>query len=172
MPESEVIVPVAIATPGWSQIGWVCLLAFLPLAIALAYGRIAPHSAQSIPPTVRGGIVLALGIIGVMAATVGSWVISSNGAWHDGETFHLRASRAFYIELPLEELHPERAAPLAFDSLEAEGRIRTPGYAAGAYRDGQGRRVLVLWAGSSLTRIPTDRDFDLAVAIADPAVLR
>lgn len=172
MPESEVIVPVAIATPGWSQIGWVCLLAFLPLLLVLAYARIAPRSAQAMPPSVRGGIVLGLGIAGTMAATIGSWVISSNGAWHDGKNFHLRASRAFYIELPLDALHSERAAPIAFDNLEAEGRIRTPGYAAGAYRDTEGRRVFVLWTGAPLTRIPTDRDYDIAVAITDPTALR
>ena len=107
-----------------------------------------------------------------MAATIGSWVISSNGAWHDGKNFHLRASRAFYIELPLDALHSERAAPIAFDNLEAEGRIRTPGYAAGAYRDTEGRRVFVLWTGAPLTRIPTDRDYDIAVAITDPTALR
>jgi hypothetical protein len=170
MPDS--VIPIAIVTPGWSQIGWVCLLAFLPLAIALVYRRIAPNSAQAMPPAVRGGIVLALGIIGAMAATIGSWVISSNGAWNDGEHMHMRASRAFSIKLPLDELHPERATPIAFDALEAEGRIRTPGYAAGAYRDTEGRRVFVLWAGAPLTRIPTDRDFDIAVAITDPAALR
>lgn len=172
MSESELIVPIAIATPGWSQIGWICLLAFLPLLLVLVYARIAPQSAQAIPPSVRGGIVLGLGIAGAMAATLGSWVISSNGAWHDGDNFHLRASRAFYIELPLKELHTERAQPIAFDALDAEGRIRTPGYAAGAYRDAEGRRIFVLWAGAPLTRIPTDRDFDVAVAIADPAALR
>ena len=171
-PMPEPVVPIAIATPGWSQIAWVCLLAFLPLVLALACARIAPHRAQALPPSVRGGTALGLGIAGAMAATLGSWVISSNGAWHDGDNFHLRASRAFYIELPLDELHPERARPIAFDALVAEGRIRTPGYAAGAYRDAEGRRIFVLWAGAPLTRIPTDRDFDIAVAIADPAALR
>lgn len=171
MTESEVV-PIAIVTPGLSQIGWICLLAFLPLLLALAYGRIAPNSAQALSPSVRGGILLALGIIGAMSAAIGSWAISSNGAWRDGESFHLRASRAFYVELPLEALQAEAAEPLAFESLEPEGRIRTPGYAAGAYRDARGRRVLVLWAGAPLTRIPTDRDFDLAFAIADPDALR
>ena len=171
MPDSAAV-PLAIVTPGWSQIGWLCVLAFLPLLLALAYARIAPHSARALPPAVRGGVVLALGIVGAMTASIGGWVISRNGAWQDGEHFVLRASRAFSVQLPLEALHPERAEPIAFDTLEPEGRIRTPGYAAGAYRDPSGRRIFVLWAGQPLTRIPTDRDFDLAIAIADPAALR
>lgn len=171
MPESPVV-PILIATPGWTEIGWLCLLAFLPLIAAIAYGRIAPNSARALPPTLRGGIALALGIIGTATATIGSWIIGSNGAWHDGEDFHLRASRAFYLSLPLDELRTQQARPVAFDALEAEGRIRTPGYAAGSYRDAEGRRVFVLWAGTELTRIPTERDYDIAVGIADLAPLQ
>lgn len=166
------LLPIAIVTPGWSQLLWVCVLAFMPLLIALAYGRIAPNSTRALSSPVRIGIPLALGIIGAMSATIGCWVIGDNGAWRSDDGFQLRASRAFFVELPIAELRPGEAAPLDFETLQPEGRIRTPGYAAGAYRDAAGRQVLVLWAGAPLTRIPTEGDFDLAFAIADPAVLR
>lgn len=166
------IAPLAVTLPGMAPALWLTVWALLPLGVVLLADSLFRHRAARLPPALRGGAKLAVGLTGAAVAALGSWLISSNGAWRTDDTFYLRASRAFLVELPVEQLRPDAAAPLSFDTLTADGRLRAPGYAAGWYRDPDGRRVFVLWSGAPLTRIPTDRNFDIALAIADPAALR
>lgn len=162
--------PIAVALPGLGQYLWLAALAFAPLALALALRSTVP-AYRRLPTPVVSGIPLALGIIGASVTAIGGWLISVNGVWRDDASLYLRASRAFSAQIPLSELRVAAASPLAFDSLEPVGRIRTPGYAAGWYKDISGRQVFVLWAGQPLTRIPTEADFDLAFAVADREAL-
>jgi len=161
---------IAVALPGLSHYLWLAALAFAPLALVLALRHALP-AYRRLPTPVVSGIPLALGIIGASVTAIGGWLISVNGVWRDDSSLYLRASRAFSAQIPLSDLRVAQASPLAFDSLEPVGRIRTPGYAAGWYEDATGQQVFVLWAGQPLTRIPTEGDFDLAFAIADVEAL-
>lgn len=163
--------PIAVALPGLTQYLWLAAFAFAPLALALVL-RYGLPAYRRLPTPVVSGIPLALGIIGASVTAIGSWLISVNGIWRDDAHLYLRASRAFSAQIPLSEIKVSAASPLAFDTLEPVGRIRTPGYAAGWYEDAGGRQVFVLWAGQPLTRFPTEGDFDLAFAVADHGALR
>ncbi|WP_420427745.1 hypothetical protein [Algiphilus sp.] len=171
MNESGAFQALDVALPGLTQYLWLSALALAPLALVLLLRAILPGY-QRLPAPVASGIPLALGIIGATVAAIGCWLISVNGVWRDDSTLYLRASRAFSADIPLAEIRTSAAQPLQFDSLEAVGRIRTPGYAAGWYEDRTGRKVFVLWAGQTLTRIPTEREYDLALGIANPDALK
>ncbi len=164
MPD-DLFTPVAATLPAASSLLWLTALAFAPLLLYLLIHRLQPRLVTALPAPVQGGIPLVLGLTGMAVAVIGCWLMSSNGVWRDADTFYLRASRAFFAEIPLKEMRPQDAAPLDFAHLESDGRIRTPGYAAGWYRDRSGRRVFVLWSGAPLTRIPTERPYDIAVAL-------
>ncbi|WP_421718322.1 hypothetical protein [Algiphilus sp.] len=171
MNDAGALQALAVALPGATQYLWLTAVALAPLALVLLLRQSLP-AYQRLPPSVASGIPLALGIIGATVAAIGCWLISTNGVWRDDSNLYLRASRAFSASIPLAEIRSNDNAPLAFDTLEAVGRIRTPGYAAGWYEDQNGRKVFVLWAGQPLTRIPTEGDFDLGLAIADPGSLQ
>ncbi|MHA7833927.1 MAG: hypothetical protein ACX94A_05535 [Algiphilus sp.] len=171
MNESGAFQALDVALPGLTQYLWLSAVALGPLAFVLLM-RTALPGYQRLPAPVASGIPLALGIIGATVAAIGCWLISVNGVWRDDDNLYLRASRAFSADIPLADLRTGAARPLRFDALEPIGRIRTPGYAAGWYEDSSGRKIFVLWAGQTLTRIPTDRDYDLAFAMANPEALK
>lgn len=169
---NDTIIPIPVLVPGAAE--WLLLLAvcMVPLGAWLALVRIMPERTASLPEPMRAGIPLFAGLVGVMLGVIGIWLVSANGAWVEDDTFKLRASRAFVAEVPVQRLELGRAVPVRLDSLESEGRVRSPRYAAGWYRDVQGRRIFLLYAGEEMLRIPTREDFDIAFTPSGDAIER